>query len=160
MSLPDNEQVSELPTIDAEWERTSRDGLPSRPLWGRLPLARVIPQDVHSAFDYADAAAAVAAGVVSDCPRARAASLLLGGAGFGAAALTDYRLSLLKVIPIEVHEAIDYVFALSALAAPFALGYRRTAPRVAALHVALGLGTILASLLTDYRAYRGVNRAA
>jgi len=33
-----------------------------------------------------------------------------------------------------------------------------TAPLVAALHVAIGIGTIVASLFTDYRAYRGVGR--
>jgi hypothetical protein len=140
--------------------RTLSVGTPSKPLLGRLPLARIIPQDVHSVMDYLDAGAVMAGAALSDCPRAQAASLLIGGAGVGASSLTDYRLSLAKVIPIEAHETIDYAFGVSAIAAPFLLGYRKTAPVVAALHVAIGLGTILASLFTDYRAYRGVGGAA
>jgi len=134
-------------------------GQPSRPLLGALPLARVIPQDVHSVMDYLDAGAVMTGAALSDCPRARTASLLLGGAGVGVSSLTDYRISLAKVIPIEAHEAIDYLFGISAIAAPFALGYRKTAPLTAAMHVAIGVGTIVTSLLTDYRAYRGVGGA-
>lgn len=134
-------------------------GQPSRPLLGVLPLARVIPQDVHSVMDYLDAGAVMTGAALSDCPRARTASLLLGGAGLGVSSLTDYRISLAKVIPIEAHEAIDYLFGISAIAAPFALGYRKTAPLTAAMHVAVGVGTIVTSLLTDYRAYRGVGGA-
>lgn len=133
-------------------------GVPSKPLLGRLPLARIVPQDVHSVMDYLDSAGVMAGAVLTSCPKARAASLLIGGAGAGVSSLTDYRLSLAKVIPIEAHEAIDYAFGASAIAAPFVLGYRKTAPLVAALHVAIGAGTILASLFTDYRAYRGVRR--
>jgi hypothetical protein len=133
-------------------------GIPARPLLGKLPLARVIPQDVHSVMDYADAGGVLAGAFVSECPKARAASSILGGSGLVASALTDYRLSLAKVIPIEAHEVIDYSFGVCAIAAPFVLGYRKTAPLVAASHVLIGVGTILASLFTDYRAYRGVGR--
>ncbi len=148
-------EAAELTAIDESWEEAGASR-PSRPLLGRLPLSRVIPQDVHSVLDYVDAAAVLAGAALSACPRARAASLTIGGAGLAASSLTDYRLSLAKVIPIETHEMVDYAFGVSAIVAPFALGYRKTAPVVAALHVALGIGTILASLFTDYRAYRGV----
>jgi hypothetical protein len=135
-------------------------GQPSRPLLGRLPLARAIPQDVHSAMDYLDAGGVIAGAFLTTCPKAKAASWLMGGSGILASSLTDYKLSLAKLIPIEAHEAIDYGFGLSAIAAPFVLGYRKTAPHVAAMHVAIGIGTIVASLFTDYRAYRGVGRRA
>jgi hypothetical protein len=130
----------------------------SAPLLGALPLARVIPQDVHSVMDYVDAAAVGAGAWMTQCPKATAASLVLGGSGVAVSALTDYRISLKKVIPIEAHEAIDYGFGIAAIAAPFALGYHKTAPKVAALHVMTGIGVILTSLITDYRAYRGVGK--
>lgn len=133
-------------------------GMPSRPLLGRLPLARVVPQDVHSVMDYLGAGGVLLGAFVSDCPRARTASWVIGGSGVVASAVTDYRLSLAKVLPIETHEVIDYAFGVSAISAPFLLGYRKTAPLVAAAHIAIGLGTILASLFTDYRAFRGVGR--
>ena len=133
-------------------------GTPSRPLLGRLPLARLIPQDVHSVMDYLDGGTVMAGALTSRCVKAKTASLVLGGSGIAASALTDYRLSLAKVIPIEAHEAIDYAFGVSAIAAPFVFGYYKTAPAVAVTHVMTGVGTILASLFTDYRAYRGVGR--
>jgi len=134
-------------------------GAPSRPLFGKLPLSRVIPQDVHSLMDYADAGGVLSGAFLSDCPKARAASWAIGGSGIVTSALTDYRLSLAKVIPIESHEVVDYSFGLAAILSPFIFGYRKTAPLVAAAHIAIGIGTILASLFTDYRAYRGVGRA-
>jgi hypothetical protein len=135
-------------------------GQPSRPLLGRLPLRRVIPQDVHSVMDYLDGGGVMAGALLSRCPKAKAASVLMGATTIAASSMTDYKLSLAKVVPIEAHEAVDYVFGLSAIAAPFVLGYRKTAPHVAAMHVAIGIGTIVASLLTDYRAYRGIGRRA
>jgi hypothetical protein len=68
--------------------------------------------------------------------------------------MTDYRLSLAKVIPIRVHEAIDYAWGMSCIAAPFALGYWKSSPRTALTHVMVGAGTILASMFTDYRSYK------
>jgi len=135
-------------------------GTPSRPLLGRLPLARVVPQDVHSVMDYLDGGGVLLGAFVSDCPRAKAASWVIGASGVVASMVTDYRLSLAKLLPIEAHEVIDYAFGVSAISAPFLLGYRKTAPLVAATHIAIGLVAILASLFTDYRAFRGVGRVA
>jgi hypothetical protein len=137
---------------------TLSQGEPSAPLFGVLPLARLIPQDVHSFMDYVDAAAVGAGALVTKCPKATAASLVLGGSGVTTSALTDYRLSLKKIIPIEAHEVIDYGFGMAAITAPFALGYYKTAPVVATLHVMTGIGVILTSLFTDYRAYTGVGK--
>jgi hypothetical protein len=130
-------------------------GIPSEPLLGALPLARLIPQDVHSVVDYGNGIM-VGAGITSHDPRAKAASVVLAVSVVGVSIITDYRLSLAKVVPIEVHEAIDHIWGLSAIAAPFVLGYWKTSPKVALSHVITGAATILASLVTDYRAYRGV----
>lgn len=132
-------------------------GIPSLPLFGRLPLARLIPQDVHSVVDYLNGVM-VGVGLGARDPRAKIASLVLGSSVVSVSALTDYRLSLAKVIPIEAHEAIDHAWGLTAIAAPFVLGYWKTSPKTALAHVATGAMTILASLLTDYRAYRGIGR--
>jgi hypothetical protein len=95
-----------------------------------------------------------------DDPAAMAASLALAGTVIGVSALTDYRLSLAKVIPIEVHEALDYAWGLSAIAAPFVFGYWKKSPIAALTHVVAGAGTILSSLFTDYRAFRRRNGKA
>ena len=128
-------------------------GEPSKPLLG-LPIRRWIPMDVHSVMDYVDALALGSGALMTDDPRARLASAVLFGSGAGVSLMTDYRLSVAKVIPIEAHEAIDHLWGLTAIAAPFVLGYWKTAPKVALVHVATGLGTIIASLFTDYRSYK------
>lgn len=130
--------------------------IPSRPLLGVLPLARLIPQDVHSVIDYASAGVLLGTCMAAETTSAKVVGAALGASGICTSALTDYRLSLAKIIPIEAHEAIDHLWGASAIAAPFVFGYWRRDPAVAAVHVMTGAMTILASLITDYRAATGV----
>jgi hypothetical protein len=141
--------------VEDETDKPLSKGRPSKPLLGVLPLARLIPQDIHSVMDYVDALSAGSGALMTDDPRAKFASIALAASGAGVSLMTDYRLSAAKLIPIETHEAIDHLWGMTAIALPFVLGYWKTEPRVAITHVATGLGTIVASLLTDYRAYRG-----
>jgi hypothetical protein len=141
--------VDEVPAQD----RTLSHGAPAKKLFGVLPIMRLIPQDIHSVMDYANAGGFATGAVLTDCPKARAASIILGSAGAGVSLMTDYRLSVAKVIPIEAHEVIDHAWGLMAIASPFVLGYWKSAPRVALSHVIAGASTILASLFTDYRAF-------
>jgi hypothetical protein len=136
---------------DVAEDRTLSHGAPAKPLLGALPLTRLIPQDVHSVMDYANGAATGAGALLTDDPAARIASIALGASIVGVSALTDYRLSLANVIPIKGHETADYLWGAAAIAAPFALGYWKRAPHVAMMHVMAGAGTILSSLMTDYR---------
>ena len=132
--------------------------IPSEPLFGKLPLARIVPQDIHSLIDYRNAVGGVVTSFFADDLSAKIASAALGSSVLGVSLLTDYRLSAAKVIPIEVHEAIDYVWGAAAIAAPFVFGYWKKQPKIAAAHVMLGATTILGSLFTDYRAAKGVGR--
>jgi hypothetical protein len=145
-------------------ERLARLGpskeIPSRPLLGKLPLARVVPQDVHSVLDYGGALGALSTALFADSATAKIAGAALGASVATVSVLTDCRLAPVKVIPIEAHEAIDHGWGLLAIAAPFVLGYYKRDPGVAALHVILGATTILASLFTDYRAAEGVGHAS
>src|ERR1041385_154954 len=150
----------------AQADRTLSHGEPADPLLRFLPIKRWIPQDVHSIMDYADGLTAASGAFLADDddPAAQIASLALGASAIGVAAMTDYRLSLAKVIPIRTHEAIDYAWGLSCIAAPFALGYWKSSPRTAMTHLMVGAGSILAALFTDYRSYkeerRQIRRAA
>jgi len=134
--------------------------LESKPLFGVLPLARTIPQDVHSMMDYAAGGTCIGTALLAETASAKGAGAFLGASVLCVSLLTDYRLSLAKIIPIEAHEAIDYGWGLTAIAAPFVLGYWKRDPAVAAIHVITGASTILASLFTDYRAAAGVGRTA
>src|SRR5688572_29952997 len=83
-------------------------GTPSQPLLG-LPLKRIIPMDVHSVADYSSAALSLTSALVCDSPACRAVGFAMAGGYLGVSLCTDYKLSLAKLIPIEVHETIDYI---------------------------------------------------
>ena len=138
------------------WDKSAAAGIPATPLLGVLPLRRSIPQDIHSLLDYQGSLSVLGAGLLASCAVARTAGVVLGCAGLGVSLLTDYRLSLRKLIPIEVHEVIDHTWSLGVIAAPFLLGYARRSPWATGVNVLVGLSTILGSLFTDYRAQRGM----
>lgn len=142
-------------TVRRSLSRSEDAGIAARPLFGVLPIKRFIPQDIHSLMDYANAftVAGVALGSSSS---ACTVGCALGLSGLGVSLLTDYRLSVRKIIPIEVHEVIDYMWAISAIAAPFVFGYARRSPVAAIVHIVAGVSMLLGSLLTDYRAQVGV----
>lgn len=143
--------------FSARDERTLSVGEPADPLLQVLPIKRWIPQDIHSVMDYVHGLT-VATGFVLPQNRrdgiAAATSLALGASIVGVSLLSDYRLSVAKLIPIRAHEALDYVWGAACIAAPFALGYWKKSPRVAFTHIAMGAGAILTSLFTDYRSYK------
>jgi len=139
-------------------ELTTPHGIPSRALFGLLPIRRVIPQDIHSLGDYADGFRVMAAGLLARNRDARMASLALGSSALLISSLTDYRVAPLKLIPIEAHEVLDHLWGAAAIAAPFVLGYRKRAPLTATLHILVGATHIIGSLFTDYRASRGAGR--
>jgi hypothetical protein len=135
-------------------ERTLSKGQPAPKLLGFLPIARLIPQDIHSVMDYVDGLTVASGAMFDDNTAAFTASIALGASAVATALMTDYRLSAMKLIPIRTHEAIDHLWGLSCIAAPFVLGYWKKAPRVAMTHVMTGAMNILASLFTDYRSYK------
>jgi hypothetical protein len=130
--------------------------VPAKPLLGALPLARVIPQDVHSAFDFLCAGALMTSARLARTPAARAVGMTLGLGDASVSMLTDHRLGVAKLVPIEVYEVADYVTGVACVVAPFALGYARKDPIASAIQVLTGVGLILTSLFTDYRAANGV----
>ena len=139
--------------------RVTDRAIPSRPLLRVLPLARVVPQNVHSMMDYAVAVATASTVLFGRSVTARLVGAALGASGLSVAAMTDCELSVAKRIPIEAHEIIDHGWSLLAITAPFALGYWKRAPLVSAVQIACGVVTIATSLFTDYRASRGAGRA-
>lgn len=129
-------------------------GQPARKLLGVLPIARLVPQDIHSVMDYVDGLTVASGMLIDDNDAAQIASLALGASAVATALMTDYRLSAIKLIPIRAHEAIDHLWGISCIAAPFVLGYWKKSPSVAMTHVVTGAMNIVLSLFTDYRAYK------
>ena len=139
----------------ALWDPDER--VPSKPVLGALPIARIVPMDVHSVLDYVNTAGLMLSAKVARTSRARVAGLALGAGIGGASLFTDYRLSAVKVLPIELHETLDYVGGISAIAAPFVLGYAKKDPLAAMIQIGVGIATIVTSLVTDYRASKGIS---
>jgi hypothetical protein len=133
-------------------------GVPSQPLFRVLPLARIIPQDLHRLGDYLGALGVGTLAASSGTSRGRFAGLVLALSGVGVSLLTDYRQSLEKWVPIETHEAIDYVWSFTTIVSPWLFGYAKKAPAVALGQVLAGVGYIVFSALTDYRSQVGVRR--
>ena len=153
-----NPTNQDLPSLMPEVEFPVEDwalskGVPVRSLLG-LPLARLIPQDIHSLVDYATALAVGVAGFVARQRRARIAGRVVGAIGLLQSLASDYRLSAVKLMPIEVHELRDYVWGALNLAAPFVLGYRRRDRVASTLHIAAGATLIATALFTDYRGWK------
>jgi hypothetical protein len=142
--------------IEDRLAKADVDPRPSQPLLGVLPLRRLIPQDLHSVLDYGAALILLGSALVFRSRRARAVGAGLGSTVCGFSLLTDYRMSLFKLIPIEAHEGLDYAFALTSLAAPFALGYAKKDRGATRFAVGAGLGSLAVAMLTDYRAARGI----
>ncbi|MCY0998919.1 hypothetical protein OWM54_17400 [Myxococcus sp. MISCRS1] len=138
-------------------DTSARAGILSRPLLERFPLRRWVPSEVHTLLDYRAGVAAVVAGHLSEDGTARRAGWALGASLVGITLLTDARLSVSKLIPIEVHELFDYVHGAAAVLAPFALGYAKRHPLTAAAHVLLGLSSLAVALVTDYRCQTGMH---
>jgi hypothetical protein len=78
------------PSASSEWRKRC----------GILPIARLVPQDVHSVLDYLGSAMIRGGALLTDDVGARAASLGLMTLGLVVSALTDYRISLAKIIPV------------------------------------------------------------
>ena len=138
----------------AQADRTLSHGEPAEPLLRVLPIKRWIPMDVHSMMDYAGGLMTASSYFTADDDISCWAGLALGGSVIGVSLMSDYRLSVAKVIPIRAHETLDYLWGAACIAAPFALGYWKKSPVAAMTHVMAGAATILASLFTDYRSYK------
>jgi hypothetical protein len=144
----------ESPQTELVYEdRLLSHGTRSRPLLG-LPLARLIPQDVHSTFDYVGGLTTAVVGALADAAPARATAMMFGFGTIAISLFTDYRMSLWKVVPVEVHETLDYTVGFSNLAAPFVFGYRKRERLVSAVQIFGGAAEVLVALFTDYRGYR------
>src|SRR4051812_16283595 len=115
-----------------------RWGIPSRPLLGRLPLRRWIPQDLHAGLDYAGGLALILSGALSRDRGLKLTGIILGAGFIGRALLTDHRLSAAKVIPIEVHEVSDHVASAAAMIVPFVARRTRRGRPTAWLQFAIG----------------------
>lgn len=116
----------------------------------RRKMPKPISPRVHGMIDYGTSAAVATAPVVLDIPRA-ARNLFEGLAtGYtGLSSITDYPLSLKRLVPFKVHGAAELAVAAILPAMPWLLGF---ADDRAARNMCFGLSalTLVVSALTDW----------
>jgi hypothetical protein len=110
---------------------------------------RVIPTRVHGALDY------LASGVnlafpwllgLHDAPWASIVPRIDGVAGASYSLLTDYELSVFKVLPMPVHLTFDGAKGVFMAASPWLFGFAKKGTRYWLPHVLMGTADVLAAI--------------
>ncbi|MCL2778494.1 MAG: hypothetical protein FWD73_10860 [Polyangiaceae bacterium] len=127
----------------------------SKPLFGVLPLVRLVSQDIHAAIDYLGYAAALLSALVARTLPAKFVGAQLALGGTAVSTLTDRRIGTLPVISIETHEGLDLAWGVTMLASPFVLGYARKDRAASAIQVVAGACAIALAIFTNYRTELG-----
>jgi uncharacterized membrane protein YdfJ with MMPL/SSD domain len=113
-------------------------------------MPRPISTRTHGALDYAWVSVAASAARAADASGATArlvrSSSVVAGIN---SMLTDYEAGMLRLMPMRVHLAVDFVIGAALVLSPLFLP--KSGRRSVALSVALGLTACAASLLTDAR---------
>ena len=111
-------------------------------------MPRPITTKAHGALDYAWVSAATSAARAAGTSGATARFVRSSSVAAGInSMLTDYEAGVLRVMPMRVHLAVDFVIGAALVLSPLFL--RKSGRRSVAFSVALGLTACAASLLTD-----------
>ena len=122
---------------------------------------RFIPTRTHGVIDYLTGLVLIVAPFVlgfADGGAAQWVPIILGAAILIMSIMTDYELSLAKVIPMPLHLAMDAIGGLILLVSPWVFGF---ADQVYLPHVIIGIleiGAALATRTTPDTADVGVTR--
>ena len=109
---------------------------------------RIIPTRIHGMLDYGSGLLLLLAPYIFDFADGTAAQYIPQALGAGIllmSLITDYELSLAKLIPMPVHLGVDAAGGLLLAASPWLFGF---ADRVYWPHLILGLAEIGAGLMT------------
>ena len=109
---------------------------------------RIIPTRIHGMLDYGSGLLLLLAPYIFDFADGTAAQYVPQAIGAGIllmSLVTDYELSLAKLVPMPVHLGVDVAGGLLLAASPWLFGF---ADRVYWPHLILGLAEIGAGLMT------------
>jgi hypothetical protein len=87
---------------------------------------RIIPTPIHGVLDYAVGILLVASPWIfrfSDVSSAKWTAIAVGLAMLGTAALTNYELGLMRLLPMHVHLLMDVVVGVFLAASPWIFGF-------------------------------------
>ncbi|NJL95482.1 MAG: hypothetical protein HC915_18030 [Anaerolineae bacterium] len=115
---------------------------------------RIISPYVHGIFDYIGAIVLLLApnlfGFADEGGAAVWIPRVLGVAILGMALITNYRLGVLRILPMPAHLMVDYVAGPFLAVSPFLLGFADEDANVWAPHLLAGVGIFIVTLLTQW----------
>lgn len=115
-----------------------------------MNIPKPISPRIHGMIDYGTSAAVAATPAVLDIPKAARALFEGLATGYtGLSSVTDYPLSLKRLVPFKIHGAAELAVAAILPAMPWLLGF---ADDRAARNMCFGLSalTVVVSALTDW----------
>jgi hypothetical protein len=112
---------------------------------------RIIPTRLHGVLDYAMGALLIVAPYLlgfADSTAAQYVPQALGLATLLMSLVTDYELSIAKLVPMPIHLSVDIASGLLLAVSPWLFGF---ADRVFWPHLILGIAEVGAALMTQTR---------
>lgn len=115
---------------------------------------RFLPTRVHGVIDYAWGLALIATAFALGMEgAARWTAIVFGAGAILYSLVTDYEVGALRIVPMPVHLVLDGVAGSVLAVSPWLFGFAR---EVWAPHLAFGLFSVVASLVTRTRATQPV----
>ncbi len=109
---------------------------------------KFIPATFHGFLDYAVALTLIAGPFLLGFDGAAKYLALAGGIGlFVYSLITDYSVSVQKMLPFKVHLAFDFVAALVLIAAPFLFGFENEIAKY--FYIVIGVAVIAVVFVTN-----------
>jgi hypothetical protein len=117
-----------------------------------LKQMQVISPEMHGVLDYVTAGTLLAAPKLFRFDKLRGPAVrvprIFGSMILGQAAMTDYRLGLLKVLPFNMHLALDYALGPFLALSPFIFGFSQRRRRAWLPHLLTGAFILLTTAMT------------
>ncbi len=118
----------------------------------KLKDIQVLSPETHGVLDYVTAGALLAAPKLFKFERAGGPAVqvprILGSMIMGQAAMTDYKLGLIKLLPFNLHLALDYALGPFLALSPFLFGFNRRRKNAWLPHVLTGAWILLSTAMT------------
>jgi hypothetical protein len=117
-------------------------------------MLRIIPSNIHGVIDYITGATLLAAPYLFGFADGRAdqwVPTIIGLVIIGQSLMTQYELSVVKIIPMPTHLMLDAGTGILLAASPWLFGF---ADRVYLPHLLVGLMEVAVVLLSDNRSKR------
>jgi hypothetical protein len=117
-----------------------------------MKRTRIISSPLHGALDYAIGALLIAAPWIfqfSDVHAAKWTSIGVGAAMLATAAMTNYELGLMRIMPMHLHLAVDGLAGVFLIASPWIFGFADEGANAWIPLLVIGIAELGAALMSN-----------